>query len=153
MEDLIAWAERLGLRSATQRDDDLVHLVDDDVSFSIALHHDMFPVEAAVQDQPRIVLGVFEDVEDARRFLTMELGALLRKRERMPRLAASDLPPGFVLEQAPTALWLSWFTGSAEFPQGERMRAVNFSRVERAPLDQIESSFLAPNGSPLYAAA
>ena len=112
----------------------------------------MYPVEAATHGRERTMLGVFEDIEDARRFLTMEVGALVRDRNRMPRLVARALPPGFVLEQAPTALWLTWFTGSAEFPTSEpsRVRAYNFSRVERAPLDRIQSSFLDPNGLPLY---
>lgn len=155
MEDLIAWAERVELRPITRGRDDIVHLANRNVAFSIASHHGMFPVEFATQGRDRAVLGVFETVDDARRFLMMECGALLRAQRRLPRLRAHELPPGFVIEETPTALWLSWFTASAEFPMGEssRRRAVNFSRVERAPLEQIRSSFLEPAGHPLYDAA
>lgn len=153
MEDLIAWAGRVDLRPITPGRDDIVHLANKNVAFSIASHHDVFPVEFATEGRARGVLGVFETQDDARRFLMIECGALLRARRRMPRLRASALPPGFVIEEAPTALWLSWFTGSAEFPPCEsaRRRAFNFSIVERAPLDQISSSFLEPTGRPLYA--
>jgi hypothetical protein len=60
-----------------------------------------------------------------------------------------------VIEEAPTALWLTWLLGSAEFPVSprSRARATNFSRISRAPIEAIESSFLAPTGAPLYEAA
>ncbi|MCU1637457.1 MAG: hypothetical protein JWL94_104 [Microbacteriaceae bacterium] len=152
MEDLIAWAEGIGLRPTVGHGDDIVRVEGAGLGFAIAEHHELFPVEAELLGRDRIVLGVFEDVEDARRFLTMEIGVLMRHQNRMPPLAAHRLPPGFVLEQAPTALWLAWLTGSAEFPTSapSRIRALNFSRVERAPLERIQSSFLEPHGLPLY---
>lgn len=150
MEDLIAWAERIGLVPIARHSDDLLHLADLEIAYSIAEHHGMYPVEASTRGRERAVLGVFEELEDARRFFTMELGALLREREQLAQLEATALPPGYVIEQAPTALWLSWMTGSAEFPTSERSRAVNFSRVERAPIEQIRESFAEPRGYPLY---
>ncbi len=155
MEHLLSWAESLGLVPSIGEAADLLHIADDGVEFAIVQNHSLNIVEAATVGDPRIVLAAFETVDDACRLLAMQLGALLRFREGMPRIEAHKLSPGFIIEQAPTALWLTWFTGSAEFPMGERsrVRAVNFSRVERAPVEVIRSSFLDPTGFPLYTAA
>ncbi|THG28629.1 Imm61 family immunity protein [Naasia lichenicola] len=155
MEDLIAWAERGGLEPVTRNADDLLHVADAHVAFAIAAHHDLFPVEAARAGQDRVALGVFESLEDAQRFLVMELGAIIRAHRSLPRLISDGLPPGYVIEEAPTALWLTWLLGSAEFPVAPRSRgrATNFSRISRAPVETIESSFLAPSGHPLFEAA
>lgn len=151
MEDVIAWAEEVGLEPAARSSDDLVHVADAEVAFTIASLHDVYPVQVTTRWYERALIAAFEDVEDARRFLVMELGALLRARASRPALAADELPPGFVIEEAPTALWLSWLTGSAEFPSGTRARerATTFSRVERADLESIRASYLQAEGKPL----
>jgi hypothetical protein len=153
MEDLIAWAGRAELRPIDRLGGDILRLASIELTYSIAHHHGIYPVELCRNGRDGEVIGAFDDLDDARRFLVIEVGALVREKQRMPQLTAHDLPPGFVIEESPTALWLSWFTGSAEFPMGERRRALNFSRVERASLDAIESSFLEPAGSPFYDAA
>jgi len=155
MEDLIAWAERGGLEPVTRNAAELLHVADSHVAFAILEHHDLFPVEAARAGQERAALAVFESLEDAQRFLVMELGAIIRAHQGLGILTSTGLPPGYVIEEAPTALWLTWLLGSAEFPVAprSRARATNFSRVSRAPIETIESSFLAPSGSPLYEAA
>ncbi|MDQ1578950.1 MAG: Immunity protein 61 [Microbacteriaceae bacterium] len=155
MEDLIAWAGRAELRPVAGLGGDILRLASMERAYSIAYHHGIYPVELCRRGRDRVVIGAFEDLDDARRFLVIEVGALVREKQQMPQLSARELPPGFVIEELPTALWLSWFTGSAEFPIGERSRrrAMNFSRVERAPLDAIETSFLEPAGRPFYDAA
>lgn len=155
MEELIAWAESLGLRPVVGIDGSVLHLSDAEAEFSIVEYHTLNVVEAASAGDRPIVLGAFEDIEDASRLLAMLLGGLLRFREGLPKLEARRLPPGFVIEEAPTGLWLTWFTGTAEFPRGDRSRsrAMNFSRVERAETEQIRLSFTDPSGHPLYQAA
>ncbi|MCU1515130.1 MAG: hypothetical protein JWO10_2220 [Microbacteriaceae bacterium] len=155
MEHLIAWAERAGLSPAADQEGDIVHLSDSTVAISMGTRQGIYAVEVSVAGMPRLVLGAFDNVDDASRLFVMQVGALVRERQRMPRLTAHVLPPGFVIEPTPTALWLSWFTGSAEFPVGERARrrAVEFSRAERASVDEIESSYLEPAGGPLFEVA
>jgi hypothetical protein len=155
MEDVYAIAEEIGLAPAPRGSDDLLHVTDADVAFILREHHDVYEVDAATRWHDRSMLAAFESVEDARRFLVMEFGAVARARGGLAELVADSLPPGFVIEEAPTALLLSWFTGSAEFPAGSRGldRAYAFSRVERAGVEQIHATYLDSGGHPLFDAA
>lgn len=156
MEHLRAWAESLGLAVTPGDNHELVRFHDDTVQFTLVENHALFVVEAASVGDDPFVLGAVDSLDDAERMLAMQLGAISRRRARMPRLEARELPPGFVIEQAPTStLWLSWFTGSAEFPDHSRghARAVGFSVIERAPVDVIQETYRHPLGHPLFDAA
>lgn len=152
MEDVIAWARELGLVMIPPERDDLIHLADTYVGFSIAERQELFAVEVSTREHDRELLGAFDDVEDARRFLVMEFGVMHRGRSALPPLRAEEPQPGYVLEETPTSLWLSWMTGSAEFPADyfSRRRAVTFSRVERADVEEIYESYREPGGRPLF---
>lgn len=155
MEDLIGWGQELGFEEIQPGRGDLVHLADAHVGFSIAERQDLLAVEIAIRADERELLGAFDDVEDARRFLALELGVLHRGRSSLPQLPVTEVPPGYVLEETPTSLWLSWLTGSAEFPADyfSRRRAVMFSRVERAEIVEIHESCLEARGRPLFGEA
>lgn len=152
MEDLIGWARELGLVMIPPERGDLIHLADTYVGFSIAERQELFAVEVSTREHDRELLGAFDDIEDARRFLVMEFGVMHRGRSALPPLRAETPPPGYVLEETPTALWLSWLTGSAEFPDDffSRRRAVTFSRVERADVEEIYETYREPDGRPLF---
>lgn len=156
MEHLLAWAQTLGLAVTDNEHDDIVRLRSDDVDFAIVEHHALLVVEAASTGDVPFVLGAVDTLDDAERMLAMQLGVIDRRRQQLPRLDARRLPPGFVIEQAPTStIWLSWFTGSAEFPDSSRghARAVGFSFVGRAPVELIQASYQHPAGHPLFDAA
>lgn len=152
MEDLIGWGQELGFAEVEPGQGELVRLADERVGFAIAERQELVAVEISRRDGDGELLGAFDDVEDARRFLALELGVLHRGRSALPQLRATATPPGYVLEETPTSLWLSWLTGSAEFPADyfSRRRAVMFSRVERAEVLEIHGAVLEPRGRPLF---
>ncbi len=153
MEDLIAWARALGLSLVPPRDDDLVHVADADVGYVIAARQGLYAVELCTPAPPeRELLGAFDRVEDARRLLALELGALQRSRDSLPPLRDVVLARGFTLEHTPIALWLTWDDGSAEFPADDdgRERARALSRVVDATVAEIRTALRDADGSPLF---
>jgi hypothetical protein len=152
MEELIAWARDLGLRLLPPRDDDLLHVADPHVGYSIAERQGLYAVELSTREHERELLGAFDRVEDARRLVALELGAIVRSRESLPALRDTALARGFTLEHTPIALWLTWDDGSAEFPPDEegRLRARAFSRVVDASVAEIEVAFRDADGAPLF---
>lgn len=152
MEELIAWARALGLTLLPPRDDDLLHIADTYVGYSIAARQGLFAVEQSTREHERELLGAFDRVEDARRLLALELGAIRRSRESLPPLRDVPLARGFTLEHTPIALWLSWDEGAAEFPpDGDgRLRARALSRVVDASIPEIDAAFRDADGLPLF---
>ena len=152
MEELIAWARDLGLRLLPPRDDDLLHVADTYVGYSIAARQGLFAVEQSTREHERELLGAFDRVEDARRLLALELGAIRRSRESLPPLRDVPLARGFTLEHTPIALWLTWDDGSAEFPPDDegRLRARAVSRVVDATIAEIDAAFRDADGLPLF---
>ncbi len=156
MEQLRRWAESLGLAITTGDDNEIMRLHDDAVQFNVVEHHALLVIEAASIGDTPFVLGAVDTRDDAERMLALQLGSIGRHRAQMSRLEARQLPPGYVIEYAPTStLWLSWFTGSAEFPDNPRgyARAFAFSVIERAPVEVIRESYAHPLGHPLFDAA
>lgn len=152
MEDLIAWADDLGLTLMPPRDGDLLHLADPYVGYSIAERHGVYAVELSTREHERELIAACERLEDAQRMLALEFGARRRSRDALPALRDVPLARGFTLEHTPIALWLSWEEGSAEFPpdDGGRLRARMLSRVVDATVGEIEMAFRDADGLPLF---
>lgn len=152
MEELIAWGRALGLRLLPPRDGDLVHLADTYIGYSIAERQGLYAVELSTREHERELLGAFDRVEDARRLLAIELGAMQRSRESLPPLREFTLARGFTLEHTPIALWLTWDDGAAEFPADDdgRWRARALSRVVDATVAEIDAAMQDADGLPLF---
>src|SRR5690606_40718786 len=85
----IGWGQELGFAEVEPGQGELVRLADERVGFAIAERQELVAVEISRRDGDGELLGAFDDVEDARRFLALELCVLHRCRSVLPQLRAS----------------------------------------------------------------
>ena len=109
-----------------------------------------FVYESVVRPDYRNVMCTFSSAAAARRFMIMELSAMLRMRTRLPKIQLNRLAPGCTIEKGPTDFELAWPGGEATFPIGYigHQRALDFSWVAIAELADIAASYRHPNGEP-----
>jgi hypothetical protein len=70
------------------------------------------------RNEESVTLASFSDLGSGRRFLVMEMGAMLRTRRVLPILRAKVCAPGFTLTRHPLKLEVEWDGGNAVFPPG-----------------------------------
>jgi hypothetical protein len=123
-----------------------------DVGRAISYRQSQFGYETLVGSDYRSTISTFSTAAAARRFMIMELSAMLRMRRRLPRIQLNRLAPGYGIEKGPTGFALSWPGGEATFPIGYigHQRALDFSWVAGSELAEIDASYRHPNGEPLF---
>jgi hypothetical protein len=125
---------------------------DGEVGRAICYRQSQFVYESVVESDYRSTVCTFSTAGAARRFLIMELSAILRMRRRLPKIQLNRLGSGCKIEKGPTDFELSWSSGEATFPIGYigHQQALDFSWVATAELADIARSYRHPNGEPLF---
>jgi hypothetical protein len=119
---------------------------------AICYQQSQFVYESVVESDYRSTVCTFSTAGAARRFMIMELSAILRMQRRLPKIQLNRLAPGCGIEKGPTGFELSWPGGEANFPIGYigHQNALSFSWVATADLAEIAASYRHPNGEPLF---
>jgi len=125
---------------------------DGEVGRAIFYRQSQFVYESVVESDYHSAVGTFSSAAAARRFMIMELSAILRMQHRLPKIQLNRLAPECAIEKGPTGLRLSWPGGEATFPVGYigHQQALDFSWVASAELGDIAGSYRHPNGEPLF---
>ncbi len=159
--DLTAWADHIGWSPLPAFGDRLIVLGDEVQALVVAARGDLIVVERA-EDSAQVrglpgsdaatFVAAFPTVDDAVRFLLMEIGSTWRAESRRSFLRLPTVRPGCAIEEGPTATHLVWEGGSAEFPPGRvgRFRAIDFSQVATASPRLITSSYGHDEGHPIF---
>ena len=119
---------------------------------AVAYRQSQFVYESVVRPDYRNLMCTFSSAAAARRFMIMELSAILRCGPGCRRIQLNRLAPGCTIEKGPTDFELAWPGGEATFPIGYigHQRALDFSWVAIAELAEIAASYRHPNGEPLF---
>jgi hypothetical protein len=122
------------------------------VGRAISYRQSQFVYESVVGTDYRSAVCTLSSAAAARRFMIMELGAILRMQRRLPKIQLNRLAPGCNIEKGPTGFELSWAGGEGTFPIGYigHQQALDFSWVATADLADIAGSYRHPNGKPLF---
>ena len=122
------------------------------VGRAISYRQSQFVYESVVESDYRSCVCTFSTAAGARRFMIMELSAILRMQRRLPKIQLNRLAPGCDSEKGPTGFELSWPGGKATFPIGYigHQQALDFSWVAKAELADIAASYRHPHGEPLF---
>lgn len=123
-----------------------------EVGRAVSYRQSQFVYESVVESDYRKTVATFSTAAAARRFMIMELSAILRMRRRLRRIQLNRLASGYGIEKGPTGFELSWPDGEASFPTGYigHQQALDFSWVATAELADIAASYRHPNGEPLF---
>jgi hypothetical protein len=123
-----------------------------EVGRAISYRQSQFVYEFVVESDYRSTVCTFSTAAAARRFMIMELSAILRMQRRLPKIQLNRLAPGCGIEKGPTGFELSWPGCGATFPIGYigHQQALDFSWVATAELADIAASYRHPNGEPLF---
>ena len=143
----------LGWRRRNASAGELLAVVGDgEVGRAISYRQSQFVYESVVNSDYRSTVCTFSTAGAARRFMIMELSAILRMRRRLPKIQPNRLGSGCNIENGPTDFELSWPGGEATFPIGYigHQQALDFSWVATAELADIAASYRHPNGEPLF---
>ncbi|HEY6812855.1 MAG TPA: hypothetical protein VI074_09190 [Propionibacteriaceae bacterium] len=123
-----------------------------EVGRAISYRQSQFVYESVVEFDYRSTVCTFFTAAAARRFMIMELSAILRMQRQLPKIQLNRLAPGCASEKGPIGFELSWPGGEATFPIGYigHQQALDFSWVATAELADIAASYRHPNGEPLF---
>jgi len=123
-----------------------------EVGRAISYRQSQFVYESVVDSDYRSTVCTCSTAAAARRFMIMELSAILRMQRRLPKIQLNRLAPGCGNEKGPTGFELSWPGGEATFPIGYigHQQALDFSWVATAEIADIAASYRHPNGEPLF---
>jgi hypothetical protein len=125
---------------------------DGEVGRAISYRQSQVVYESVVDSDFRSTVCTFSTAWAARRFMIMELSAILRMRRRLPKIQLNRLGSGCKIEKGPTDFELNWSGSEATFPIGYigHQQALDFSWVATAELADIAASYRHANGEPLF---